>query len=120
MSEGLTRLVVTRFHDGSRLDSFLAEVTGLSRRAARRAISSGALRRNGDPLRVQGRRLQTGDVVDTGAPVGVMGGRTQQTQQILIESASASGQDRSETLYIEVRQGQTPLDPGRWFADATK
>jgi septal ring factor EnvC (AmiA/AmiB activator) len=63
---------------------------------------------------------QTGDVVDAGAPVGIMGGRTQNKQQILIESTGASGQDRSETLYIEVRQGQTPLDPGRWFADATK
>jgi 23S rRNA pseudouridine1911/1915/1917 synthase len=59
-----TRLLVSPRHAGVRLDLFLAESTELSRRAARRAIGDGLILRNGDSLRVQGRLLDTGDVVD--------------------------------------------------------
>ena len=51
-------------HDGLRLDQFLAAATSLSRRAARKVISEGAVARNCQPTRVLGRQLEWGDVVD--------------------------------------------------------
>lgn len=59
-----TRLLVMPGHDGLRLDQFLAAATSLSRRAARRVISDGAVARNGQPTRVLGRQLEWGDVID--------------------------------------------------------
>jgi murein hydrolase activator len=56
-----------------------------------------------------------GEVLDAGAPVGLMGGRAPDAEQILIETGEGSGQSRTETLYIELRQGETTLDPGQWF-----
>jgi 23S rRNA pseudouridine1911/1915/1917 synthase len=58
------RLVVRREHAGTRLDQWLAAVTPLSRRRARTLIAAGAVRRNGEPVRVQGRALGAGDVLD--------------------------------------------------------
>jgi RluA family pseudouridine synthase len=58
------RLLVYPDHDGVRLDVFLASTTSLSRRAARRLISSGTVRRNNEVLRVQSRTVTTGDVID--------------------------------------------------------
>lgn len=58
---------------------------------------------------------EIGEVIPAGAPVGLMGGTPQSAQEILIESGDGSGQDRTETLYMELRQGQTPEDPGVWF-----
>jgi len=49
----------------------------------------------------------TGDVVQTGAPLGLMGA-----------GADGAGTDRSETLYIEVRQSGEPVDPAPWFETA--
>jgi RluA family pseudouridine synthase len=51
-------------HAGLRLDQFLAASTSWSRRAARRALSDGAVARNGRPTRVQGRVVELGDVID--------------------------------------------------------
>jgi len=59
-----TRLLVMPQHDGLRLDQFLASSTALSRRAARRVISDGAVARNCQPTRVLGRQVEWGDVVD--------------------------------------------------------
>lgn len=61
-----------------------------------------------------------GNVIDKEAPLGLMGGQTAQAQQILIDTSSGAGQDRPETLYIELRQGQTPVDPEQWFAFAAR
>ncbi len=61
-----------------------------------------------------------GDIVEAGEPVGLMGGAVPHADQILIETAAGTGQDRSETLYIEIRQGQVPVDPADWFALATE
>jgi len=58
------RLLVTPARDGERLDVFLAAVTNLSRRAARRMIADGLVVRNREELRVQSRLVTTGDVVD--------------------------------------------------------
>lgn len=62
------RLVVPPVHAGERLDRFLAAATGLPRRSARSLIASGAVLRNGRPVRVQSRTLDLGDVVDLPSP----------------------------------------------------
>jgi 23S rRNA pseudouridine1911/1915/1917 synthase len=64
----LTRLVVDQRWDGERLDLYLAGVTELSRRAARRSVANGEVWRNGNPLRVQSRTVELGDVIDVLRP----------------------------------------------------
>lgn len=56
------------------------------------------------------------DVVAPGDPLGLTGGQSPRAQDILIESGRGSGQDRSETLYMELRNGDAPVDPADWFA----
>ncbi|MFY0594962.1 MAG: peptidoglycan DD-metalloendopeptidase family protein [Cognatishimia sp.] len=56
-----------------------------------------------------------GQVVASGAPVGLMGGNDPTIDAILSQSSEGTGQERSETLYIEVRQGKTPINPEDWF-----
>jgi len=68
-----TRILVLPHCEGQRLDIFLAGATKLSRRAARRAIDDGLVRRNGDVLRVQSRTVTTGDVVDVDRPQSELG-----------------------------------------------
>ncbi|MEX0340653.1 MAG: murein hydrolase activator EnvC [Arenibacterium sp.] len=57
----------------------------------------------------------TGEVLPAGSPVGLMGGETPEIGAILSLSSDDTGTDRSETLYIEVRQGGSPVDPETWF-----
>jgi len=68
-----TRLLVGPESDGLRLDQFLAAATALSRRAARRLLSDGAVARNGQPTKVQGRQVECGDVVDVLLPASALG-----------------------------------------------
>ncbi len=57
-----------------------------------------------------------GEVLPSGAPIGLMGGQEAEIGAIVQQvSAIATGNERSETLYIEVRQGNTPVDPETWF-----
>ena len=58
-----------------------------------------------------------GTVLAAGDPVGLVGGQSPGAQEILIESAEGSGQARSETLYIELRTREGPIDPTEWFAE---
>lgn len=73
---------------------------------------------------------ETGDVLTAGAPVGLMTGNDAanahaDTAETNVEtnaetSLGANGQDgggtdRTETLYIELRQGKEPVDPAPWF-----
>ncbi len=58
---------------------------------------------------------ETGEIVAEGAPVGLMGGAAPDAQGILSETASGAGAFRRETLYIEVREGDAPVDPATWF-----
>ena len=60
-----SRLVVLPEQSGARLDQFLAAATPLSRRRARLVIAAGAVRRNGEVVRVQGKLLAAGDVLET-------------------------------------------------------
>jgi septal ring factor EnvC (AmiA/AmiB activator) len=56
-----------------------------------------------------------GAILAQGDPVGVMGGTLPRAQDFLLEVGQGGGADRSETLYIEVRDSNTPVDPARWF-----
>ncbi|WP_170773135.1 murein hydrolase activator EnvC family protein [Ruegeria lacuscaerulensis] len=58
---------------------------------------------------------ETGQVIPQGSPVGLMPGETPEIGAILSTSSDGTGTDRSETLYIEVRQENRPVDPGSWF-----
>lgn len=58
---------------------------------------------------------EIGQVVPAGTPVGLMGGAMPETGAILSTSGDGTGTDRSETLYIEVRQGGRPVNPETWF-----
>jgi len=60
----MTRFLVHPARAGTRLDVFVPEAAGLSRRRARFLISDGAVWRNGRALRVQSRTLDSGDVID--------------------------------------------------------
>ncbi len=58
---------------------------------------------------------QTGEVIPEGTPVGLMPGETPGIGAIMSTSSDGTGTDRSETLYIEVRQDNSPVDPDLWF-----
>ena len=57
---------------------------------------------------------QTGEVLPAGSPVGLMGGTAAGRDPS--PSVEGGGAGRTETLYIEVRQGDRPVDPLTWFA----
>lgn len=59
---------------------------------------------------------QVGQIVPDGTPIGLMGGATGDVQAILMESAQGSAGNQSETLYLEVRDRQSAVDPATWFA----
>ncbi|MGR3452773.1 murein hydrolase activator EnvC family protein [Pseudooceanicola sp.] len=56
-----------------------------------------------------------GQVLPAGSPVGLMGGETPSADSIVQQAADGAGSERTETLYIEVRQGNEPQDPETWF-----
>lgn len=55
----------------------------------------------------------TGEILSEGAPVGLMGDAAGDGAS---PSREGSGAGRTETLYIEVREGDAPVDPLEWFA----
>lgn len=57
-----------------------------------------------------------GEVLPAGSPVGLMGGQEPQAGTIVVQSGEGAGNTRSETLYIEVRENNQPVDPALWFA----
>lgn len=57
----------------------------------------------------------TGEVVEAGAPLGLMGTGSQKNAPDLSTDGDEAGTDRLETLYIEVRKNNTPEDPSLWF-----
>lgn len=60
---------------------------------------------------------ETGDVLATGAPLGIMGGEDEANAALAAGTQEGSGAERTETLYIEIRQGGKPVDPGPWFME---
>ncbi len=57
-----------------------------------------------------------GDVVSEGAPLGLLGGDMPRVDDFLTQSDDATVSNATETLYLEVRDGQSPVNPGDWFA----
>ncbi|WP_425072391.1 murein hydrolase activator EnvC family protein [Sagittula sp. S175] len=53
---------------------------------------------------------EIGQVLPAGSPIGLMAAPTNASS-----TGEGGGAGRSETLYIEVRQGDAPDDPLRWF-----
>jgi murein hydrolase activator len=58
---------------------------------------------------------ERGEIVGTGAALGLMPGLAPEPGDILAEIREGGGQVASETLYIEVREAETPVDPADWF-----
>jgi murein hydrolase activator len=63
---------------------------------------------------------ELGEVVAAGAPLGLMGGTEPGVAEFLVAAKEGGGAQSTETLYIEIRQGATPVDPSEWFATAQK
>lgn len=61
---------------------------------------------------------EVGEVVAKGAPLGLMGGEdgTGDSAALGMGSSAASSAMDTETLYLELRLGATPVDPTGWFA----
>lgn len=57
-----------------------------------------------------------GDVVAKGAALGLMGGSETGSADLLAVQQEGTGGRETETLYLELRQGSTPVDPMAWFA----
>lgn len=56
-----------------------------------------------------------GEVLPGGSPVGLMGGPVLDAGAILSQTGKENNADNSETLYIEFRENNTPVDPQTWF-----
>lgn len=60
---------------------------------------------------------QGGATVRAGEALGLLGGRAPDAQEFLMLADDGSGETAGETLYIEVRHGQGPVDPAPWFEE---
>ena len=62
---------------------------------------------------------ETGDVLQAGEPVGLMGGTEPSAQEFgadfVANAAIGGGAGQDETLYVELRKGKETLDPAEWF-----
>ena len=59
---------------------------------------------------------EVGEIINAGAPLGLLGGSSPQSDAELTEIARSLDGTQSQTLYLEVRDGQTPVNPATWFA----
>nr|WP_234990341.1 peptidase M23 [Aquimixticola soesokkakensis] len=59
---------------------------------------------------------EIGSVIPAGTPIGVMGGAALDPEAFLVAATLGTGDERTQTLYIEIRQGGDPVDPATWFA----
>lgn len=58
---------------------------------------------------------RTGEVVAEGAPLGLMGGKDAAVGEILTQVGDGTGSDLSQSLYLEVREENEPVNPESWF-----
>lgn len=58
---------------------------------------------------------QAGQVLSAGSPVGLMGGIDPDPGALLPRDGQETATGQTETLYIEVRQENTSVDPAEWF-----
>lgn len=57
----------------------------------------------------------TGDVIPANSPIGLMAGDDAGIGAIVPQKREDTGTERTETLYIEVRQDSVSVDPETWF-----
>ena len=57
-----------------------------------------------------------GQVVNTGDPIGLLGGKQPKAKDFLIEASKGGGTLDQESLYIEIRNNGKPVNPTDWFA----
>ncbi len=60
--------------------------------------------------------VRPGDVLGPDAPIGLMGGAAPTPENVIVTNAQDGGGDLTETLYIELRQDNVPVDPSAWFS----
>jgi septal ring factor EnvC (AmiA/AmiB activator) len=60
-------------------------------------------------------QVRTGEAVERGALLGLLGGRALAAEEFLRFPEMEAGGSSGETLYIEIRHGQGPVDPQPWF-----
>lgn len=58
---------------------------------------------------------QAGEVVPGGSPVGLMGGADSHNGLVQAMDGAAGPARNSQTLYVELRQKNSPVDPETWF-----
>lgn len=59
---------------------------------------------------------EPGEILAAGAPLGLLGGEQPDVDSILNQTNENTPEDQRQALYLEVREGQSPVDPGIWFA----
>lgn len=59
---------------------------------------------------------EPGEILGAGAPLGLLGGEQPGVDSILNQTNENAPEDGQQALYLEVRDGQSPVDPGIWFA----
>lgn len=60
--------------------------------------------------------VTAGELVPSGAPLGLMPDREGETDaELIVSDALGGGVELTETLYMELRQGGSPVDPMEWF-----
>ena len=57
-----------------------------------------------------------GEIIPVGAPLGLMGGDATKVNGILTENETDESDEAAQPLYLEVREGQSPVNPDAWFA----
>ena len=60
--------------------------------------------------------VQSGRILPAGAPVGLMPDAQTYDDGILTENSGLETGQRAQSLYLEVREGQTPAQTDAWFA----
>ena len=58
---------------------------------------------------------ETGQVLPGGSPVGLMGGAAGADDVLQTDISAETGARQTETLYVEFRRDNTPVDPLEWF-----
>lgn len=58
---------------------------------------------------------EAGQVVPADFPIGLLGGASPRVDTILSETRDGNRGTSTQTLYLEVREGQSPVDPTTWF-----
>ncbi|MEM6407330.1 MAG: peptidoglycan DD-metalloendopeptidase family protein [Pseudomonadota bacterium] len=60
--------------------------------------------------------VENGQIVTQGEALGLMGGNAPSADGFLMTARKGGGGNMQESLYIEIRQDNTPRDPAEWFS----